>query len=76
MLRSCRLRGRDCSLLRGAGLELALVSGAAGMLSLGMRCIEHVCNQSDTLLSAVPAGGIHAQVHFENTVIGPVVAQP
>lgn len=72
----CGLKGLDCSPTRRAGLELALVSGAAGMLSLGMRCIEHVCNQSDTLLSVVPAGGIHAQVHLENTVIGPVVAQP
>ena len=62
MLRACGLRGRDRSLLlRGAGLELALVSGAAGTLSLGMRCIEHVCNQADTLLSAVPAGGMQAQ---------------
>ena len=66
---SAHLRGRepqlvqalgcDCSQLHGAGLELALVSGAAGMLSLGMRCIEHACNQADTLLSIVPAGGIH-----------------
>ena len=56
-----RPRGRDRSPLPGAGLELALVSGAAGMLSLGMRCIEHACNHADSLLSTVPAGGMHAQ---------------
>ena len=37
------------------------MSGAAGMLSVGMRCIEHACNRADTLLSVVPAGGMRTQ---------------
>ncbi len=39
-----------------AGVGLALVSCATGTLSLGMRCIEQVCNQADRLFSLTPVG--------------------
>lgn len=39
-----------------AGLAYALVSCAAGTLSLGMRCVEHICNQADVLISLTPMG--------------------
>ena len=37
-------------------MGFALVSCATGTLSLGMRCIEQVCNQADRLFSFTPVG--------------------
>ena len=40
----------------GAGLGHAVVSCATGTLSLGIRCIESVCNKADALISLTPMG--------------------
>ncbi len=36
--------------------DYAVVSCATGTLSLGMRCIESVCNKADALISLTPMG--------------------